>query len=99
MTRTLLTIVLPFLAPTLIYFFWTRLARARALAQGRSSEDAKIDVPWFWLGITGGALAIVGLIAGFLFTEAGAPGSTYVPAHVEDGELVPGTFEPAPAED
>jgi hypothetical protein len=40
------------------------------------------------------------VIVGFLvFAQWGAvpPGSTYIPAHIEDGKLVPAETKPAPA--
>ena len=45
-----------------------------------------------WLAIGGAALLVVSLVA-FTHYSGAPPGSTYVPAQVIDGVLVPGHFE------
>ncbi|MGH7015024.1 MAG: DUF6111 family protein [Stellaceae bacterium] len=83
MTRVALTILLPLLAPTAIYFLWLR-------AVGRVGERS---VPWTWLVVAGlvaaaAALAIVGVGAG------GSQAGRYLPPHVQDGRVVPGQIVP-----
>ena len=41
----------------------------------------------------GGALLLLIALVGFTSFSGGAPGAIYKPAHVENGKLVPGTFE------
>lgn len=83
MIRVALTILLPLLAPTAIYFLWLyTLDRA-----------AKRSTPWRWLAIgglvaAGVALVVVGVGIG------GRQAGPYVPAHVENGHVVPGEIAP-----
>jgi len=79
MMRVTFTILLPLLAPTAIYFLWLYTV-------GRVGERS---APWTWLVVGGlaaaaAALVIVGVGSG------GSQSGHYVPAHVEDGRLVPG---------
>lgn len=45
-----------------------------------------------WLALTGAALFVL-TIAVFIHFDTGAPGGRYVPAHVENGEIVPGHID------
>jgi hypothetical protein len=78
-----------FLLPFALYFLYTRVARR--------DDDGKLGHahPWVWLFIAGLVLAIGGLIWVGL-TDSKNEG-VYVPAHVENGKLVPGHYERAPA--
>ncbi len=83
MMRVTLTILLPLLAPTVIYFLWLTTV-------GRIGERS---APWTWLVIGGlaaaaAALVIIGVGSG------GSRSGRYVPSHVEDGRLVPGQIVP-----
>ncbi|MBV9827726.1 MAG: hypothetical protein JO001_19005 [Alphaproteobacteria bacterium] len=87
MLRVLLTIALPLLLPSVLYFSWIWVSRSDRLAGGWAS------VPWVWLALAGA------LAAGFLLFVVtvrygtSQPG-TYVPAHWENGRVIPGQFEP-----
>ena len=48
-----------------------------------------------YLSIAGAAILMAAII-GFTTFEAAPPDSIYVPAHMEDGHLVPGHIEPPP---
>ncbi|PWR23285.1 DUF6111 family protein [Zavarzinia compransoris] len=80
---SLLAVVLPFAA----YLFWLRFERWR-----ERLPPEKRPVPWVPLLAVGIVLALV-----VVFGEAllgGAPaGGRYVPARIENGQLVPGQFE------
>lgn len=84
---SLLAVVLPFVA----YLFWLRFERWR---ERLPAEER----PWPWV-----PLLAVGLFLAIIvvFGEAwlgGVPaGGEYVPARLENGQLVPGQFQPAPA--
>ena len=85
MIRTLLTEGALFLSPFAAYaiFLWATRARVidPAVWQTRTL---------WWLTI----IALVAMISGFLVVAefTGVPlGATYVPAHIENGRLVPGT--------
>ncbi|HEV3394670.1 MAG TPA: DUF6111 family protein [Xanthobacteraceae bacterium] len=84
MIRPVLTEVALFLAPFAAYAVFLWATRAGVL-----EPDAWSRPRLAWLTIS----ALVLLLGSFLviaqFKHA-RPGSTYVPAHVEDGKLVPG---------
>lgn len=84
--RQALTIILPLLAPTIIYIY----LKSRG---GGSAKIAAKNAPWIWLGASGVALAALVLTIWALTT--GEPTeSTYQPARVEDGKVVPGRVVP-----
>ena len=84
MLRILLQYLLPLLLPFLAYLAYARLTTRRA---GLS------DAPWLGLVAAGVGLLVVSLVTWSIMSGA-EPGETYVPARVEDGEVVPGTTEP-----
>ena len=63
MTRQFLTIVLPFLAPTVAYIVWIyfRQEREDAEAQGRKLPPWQ-EFPWTWLVSLGAVLVIAALV-------------------------------------
>ncbi len=89
MTRVALTVLLPLLAPTVLYFLWY-------YAFGRKEETGSAR-PWTWLVLAGLAAAAI-----VLFTvgiDAGGNRSgQYVPPHVEGGAVVPGQVVPPPGQ-
>jgi phosphoglycerol transferase MdoB-like AlkP superfamily enzyme len=85
MIRAILTEVAIFLIPFILYAVY--LVITRAALTHRSSWPFRVVA---WLLIAALALVIISLL--LLVHYSGAPpGATYVPAHVEDGRLVPGT--------
>ena len=88
MIRPVLTEIALFLTPFVVYAIFLWATRAGVLASagaGRCTRSA-------WLVIA----ALVLMIGSFVVLAhfGGAPpGSTYVPAHIEDGEFVPGTTQ------
>ena len=84
MLRILLQYVLPLVLPFLVYLIYARLARG---------SGGTGDTPWIALAAAGVGLMAVSLISWSLLTGSD-PGETYVPARLEDGELVPGTTGP-----
>ncbi|WP_420132025.1 DUF6111 family protein [Rhodopseudomonas sp.] len=84
MIRAILTEVAIFLIPFILYAVY--LVATRAALTHRSSWPFRIVA---WLLIAALALVIISLL--LLVHYSGAPpGATYVPAHIEDGRLVPG---------
>ncbi|MGP9812358.1 DUF6111 family protein [Rhodopseudomonas sp. NSM] len=84
MIRAVLTEVAIFLIPFI--FYATYLVITRSALTHRSSWPFRIVG---WLLISALALVILSLL--LLVHYSGAPpGATYVPAHIEDGRLVPG---------
>jgi hypothetical protein len=85
MIRPVFTEVILFLAPFVLYavFLWARKAGVMDLESWPLSRIA-------WLTIAALVLVVGSFIYFAHFTGA-PPGSTYVPAHIEDGKFVPGT--------
>jgi hypothetical protein len=77
-----------FLLPFALYFLYTRMARR--------DEEGKLGHahPWVWLFIAGLVLAIAGLVFVGLTNSENA--GVYVPAHTENGRVVPGHYESPP---
>jgi len=76
-----------FLLPFGIYAAWLVATRGTV---GTANDWPVRTIAW--LAIGGAVLMVAGLVAFTHFTGAPA-GSTYVPAQVIDGVLVPGHFE------
>lgn len=92
MTRHFLTILLPFVAPTIAYIVWVyfRQEQEDAEAQGRNLPPWQ-ELPWFWLVSLGSILVIAALIF-FGSVDGAATDTEYRPARYEDGKLIPGEF-------
>lgn len=92
MTRQFLTIVLPFLAPTVAYIVWIyfRQEREDAEAQGRKLPPWQ-EFPWTWLVSLGAVLVIAALVL-FGAIDGADTDTQYRPARYEDGKLIPGEF-------
>jgi Family of unknown function (DUF6111) len=85
MIRPVFTEVALFITPFVLYalFLW-------ATREGVLDVDAWSMPRLIWLTISALVLVIISFL--FLAQFGGAPpGSTYVPAHMENGRLVPGT--------
>ncbi|MCT4654274.1 MAG: DUF6111 family protein [Cohaesibacter sp.] len=90
MIRVIITQLILFLLPFLIY--WAYLFFTRKL-----NKRAWIDAPRYWLVVAGLVTSLVGL--GIMSVINNNPtGGTYVPAHYEDGVLIPGTIVKKDAE-
>jgi hypothetical protein len=90
--RAFLAIVLPLVLPTALYVVYMTLARRRPGAAGAAAQP--MEMPWSWLIIAGGVLAIVTLLALYLFEDVGR--GPYHPAQIIDGEIKPGYFGDKP---
>ncbi|MGQ9371868.1 DUF6111 family protein [Azospirillum sp. ST 5-10] len=79
--RLLLTVLLPLLAPTLLYAAWVLLQARRGGPSPR----------WPWLWLAGGGVAFLATVLGaWALSEGAPPHARYVPAHLEDGRVVEG---------
>ena len=79
-----------FLLPFAAYAAWLYFTRGSA----RNSNDWQVRTVAY-LSLAGAGLLIVAILAFTSFSQA-PPDGVYVPAHVEDGRIVPGHIEPAP---
>ena len=86
MIRVILTQLILFLLPFLIYAGYLFLSR-------KMNRKALIDAPRYWLIMAG----LLFSVAGFLFltqVNNNPLGGTYVPAHYKDGKLIHGQIKP-----
>ncbi len=86
MLRVILEPLAFFLAPFALYALWLRLR-----GQTAPDIDAWSHTRVATLTLAGLAVAILGVLA--LGLSGGRHLGAYVPAHVEDGKLVPGKIE------
>jgi hypothetical protein len=89
MLREFVTLVVPLVLPTALYLVWLRLARSPQLGEALSWRG----MPWLWLTLTGVALTALVLFVVTVHFGTAVPG-TYVPPHLEHGQVVPGHIEP-----
>jgi hypothetical protein len=86
MLRVLLTVLLPLVAPFLIYLGWVWLVRRKATA-GVLTLDWR-ETPWPWLLALGLCAGLAGLA--YLYVSTGHPaGTKLAPPSVVDGVVVP----------
>lgn|GEM_PF-881669 len=99
--RTVLTIILPLIAPSLVFFIWAWFAKRRAKAEARHQPVPEWQKwPWARLMLAGAILTALTLSAVAMMRD-NPLGSRYVPPRLENGELIPGHFmeKPAPGEE
>lgn len=90
MIRVIVTQVILFLLPFLLYGGYLFLTR-------KMNRRAWINAPRYWLVMSGLFLSVVGFIV-LSQLDNNPLGGTYVPAHYEDGKLIPGQIKPRNAE-
>lgn len=91
MTRVVIEFLMPLLLPVAIFVIWVLLSQRRS-GQDRSVAERLRDGPWAWLILA--SLLLLAVVLVYAALTAGAPaGAKYRPPHVEDGRVVPGTFE------
>jgi len=87
MIRPVVTELALFLAPFALYFVFLWATRAHVLE----------PTSWSWSALAWLTIAALALVVGsfvVIAQFAGAPpGSTYVPAHIENGKFVPGAAQ------
>lgn len=88
MIRTVLPSILLFFLPFVLYFLWLGFQRRKMAEQAIATRKH-----YFWVGLTGVVLAVLGFIYFTDYTGA-PPDSLYVPPSYKDGTLVPGHFAP-----
>ncbi len=92
MIRNLITLLVPFVAPFVLYAVWNFVVQ-RHEEEGHPLRDplSLKEIPWIWLSVAGSALAALVLAASALFWSID-PEAQYKPPHFEDGRRVPGRF-------
>lgn len=90
MLRILLQILLPLIAPAVLYWLIARLAQRRARAAGKPADSVlAAEPPWSWLIFAGLVLAVLVIVLTQAF-HGGRPGAVYEPPRYEDGKIIPG---------
>jgi hypothetical protein len=85
MTRVLLTVILPLIAPTALYVLWS-------LTFSKAEAASQVRLPIAWLALAGALLAAGILVIVVQFGGGGE--GVYVPPHLSNGDIVPGHIEP-----
>jgi hypothetical protein len=81
----------PVLIPLLIYWIWLRVVGQRATIAGKPVVRFA-DGPWYW-AVLASLLVGAGIFI-LLGASEQANRGTYVPAHMENGTLVPPQVQP-----
>ena len=85
MIRVLITQVILFLLPFILYAAYLFLTR-------KIHKRAWIDAPRYWLVLAGVVFSLIGFITMSLVNNNPLNG-TYVPAHFEGGKVIPGQIK------
>ncbi len=96
MTKTVISVLLPFVAPFVLYAIWAwfMTRRKETLEEGKQLDWWQ-DWPWAILFSVGSVLAIIVLIWLFLLGDPPQEGEVrWVPPTVVDGTVVPGHYVP-----
>jgi hypothetical protein len=92
MSRIIFTYIVPFLMPAAIYVLWVWYRTRYVAAHG--GEAPKLEQgPWPLLLFAGAVLAFV-VLGTTAMLRGDDPTGTYVPPHVENGQVIPGHLEP-----
>lgn len=81
----------PILLPLVVYILWIAYCRRKARRMGHPVPAFR-DGPWVW-AVTASLLLAIGGFLWLGFTPDTQDG-TYIPAHREDGRLVPARVVP-----
>lgn len=82
----------PVLIPLLAYVIWMLRARRCARKAGCAMPHFFRDGPWFWTLVACLGLAVAMFML-FGLSNEGNKGE-YVPPHLENGAVIPGTVQP-----
>jgi hypothetical protein len=91
--RPLVQVLLPLIAPTLLFLAYAWYMRRRAVALGHPEPPPWTQGPWGWLILAGALLSAGSLVA--LFGDAQHESGRYTPAKAVDGRIVPGHVDPS----
>lgn len=97
MTRRILITLACFALPFILYWIysWLQQRKARALA-GSAALARRETWPMTILWLAGAVLAVETMIVAAVSGPGYRGEGRYVPAHMENGVIVPDRFEPAP---
>jgi hypothetical protein len=90
-SRVIVEFLMPLLLPAIVFLAWVLLSHRRP-GQDRSVAERLRDGPWTWL--IAASILLLMTVLGITALTGGAPaGAKYRAPHLEDGKVVPGTFE------
>ncbi|MEX0694853.1 MAG: DUF6111 family protein [Rhodospirillales bacterium] len=95
MVRLIFTYVVPLVAPFLMYLAWNAYARARARQTG-GEEPSLQKGPVFWSILAGFILLGASLITLAMIGGTNPDSGVYIPPRIEDGKIIPPSYEKAP---
>ncbi|MCG8360377.1 MAG: DUF6111 family protein [Kiloniellales bacterium] len=89
MVRMLITVLLPIVAPFLLYWIYLVFARRKAqTAGGEARPPGWQDAPWTWIALSSLVLVAATLITVNVLTGV-PPGTKVEPPRLIDGEIRP----------
>jgi hypothetical protein len=89
MIKKIVYLVLPLVAPFILYAIYALLAK-----RGKAAGKRWDDTPWYWLTAAGVACMIASLSALVLTSGAPPDADTYTPAQLrDDGKIEPSRFD------
>jgi len=91
MVRILITYLVPFLLPVTGYALW--IWYRTVYAEKHGGEPPKFERGPWPLMVFLGAVLTLGVLGVTAMTTGSDPGEVYIPAHLENGKLVPGRTE------
>jgi len=97
MARLLFTYILPLVLPFLMYLAWNAYARAQARKNG-GEEPSLQKGPIFWSIVAGFILLAASLVTLALTGGGPTDSGRYIPPRVEDGRIIPPSYEKAPGQ-
>lgn len=89
--------ILLILLPFILYFLWLRYTKKRAEAAKDAAAGEGVIAEAQTQLVQGLGLLVAIMAASFIYMALSSgedPGKEYIPPHMEDGKLVPGTFRP-----
>ena len=93
MLRTIITIVLPLVAPTILYMFWRFISWRIDKKLAKDEAGFWLRLPWFSLIFSGIFFMAISLVVTGLWSAPYERGRLYVAPFLQDGKVVPGHFE------
>ena len=92
MSRIIFTYIIPFLMPAAAYVLWVWYRTRYVAAHGGQAPKLE-QGPWPLLLFAGAVLAFM-VLGTTAMLGGDDPIGTYVPPHVENGQVIPGHLEP-----
>lgn len=97
MVRIFFTYILPLIGPFLLYMAWNAYAKRRARAAG--GEEPSLEKGHIFWSLIAGFFLMAATLITLAVTGGDSPDAgQYVPPRLEDGKIVPPSYEKAPGQ-